>query len=530
MRMRVTRSIASIIAMLLVFVVSCSALAAPSDYDKSSPNILQEDYLYGEAAIVIDGDTGDVLFGKNARSRMYPASTTKIMTLLLALEAIEEGRVTMDTVITVPPEAEDIPSDSSRVWIYGGDMMAFGDLLYGLMLPSGNDCANAIAVLLAGSLDAFVAQMNQRATELGCTGTHFMNAHGYHDQNHYSTALDLALITKEALQYDLTTQICTTTSYTMYTSRGEIELSSKINLLNPNSSYYYEDCIGVKTGTHSNAGKCFVGAASRDGVKLITVTLKCIDDEGDTGLTGDQKKFTDTIRLFDYGFTCYTAYSLDQMFDSVRSRIATIRISNAADMDGTGGVILPNLAQISDSEYARMIRSDSEEAMTAALDDFASRCSITVTDNLVAPISVGEIIGELTYTAQNGEQITAKLISDRDVAAYEAPMTIYDVFPFLHFFDSTFVKLLILVIVVLLITLALYGHAKRVRKERRRRELYERKRQEYMRRQREAAYGRKPQQHTSGNRSRTTSANRPRSTGKKNTRTHSNDDDLFGNF
>ena len=144
MRMRTTRILSVLLRVWILLLASVPAIAAPEDYDKNAPQTLQEDYLYGEAAVAIDADTGDVLFSKNSRVRMYPASTTKIMTLLLAVES----GWSFDTPVTIPPEAGDIPSDSSIVPVYSGETTTFGELLYGMMLHSGNDAANAVAVLV----------------------------------------------------------------------------------------------------------------------------------------------------------------------------------------------------------------------------------------------------------------------------------------------------------------------------------------------------------------------------------------------
>lgn len=467
------RSLASLLIVLFLLLTPSLALAAPEDYDVNTPEALTQDELYGESAVAIDADTGEILFSKNARVRMYPASTTKVMTLLLAVES----GWSLDTPVTIPPEAAAIPSDSSTVPVYPGEVMSFGDLLYGLMLHSGNDAANAVAVLVSGSIPAFVQRMNERAVELGCTGTHFANAHGYHDENHYSTAMDLALITREALKHDEVRTIVSTTSYTMHifsSNRTEIPLSNTNAMLNSGNTYYFEECIGVKTGTHSRAGQCFVGAAVRDGVTLVTVTLNCSESV---------QRWIDSIRLFRYGFTRYTPYSLEQMFDLTSSRFRTTRLSNAADNDEYDGVLQLKITQVSDSSYQRMIQTDSDGAMAAALDDFVQRAEIHLVDNLAAPVSMGEIVGSFSYTTQDGQVITASLIAARDIAAQPERMTIYDLFPFLHAFDNPLVTLLAIVLLLLVLSVALYFRARRRRIERRRRELYEQRRREYMRRQ-----------------------------------------------
>ncbi len=483
MRTRAIRCLASLIAIALLLLFAAPALAAPSDYDASAPQTLAADQLYADAAIVIDADTGEVLFTKNASARMYPASTTKIMTLLLALETGWD----LDTVVTIPPEAQNIAADSSIVPVYAGETMTFRDLLYGMMLRSGNDAANAVAVLVSGSVPAFVERMNARAAELGCTDTHFANAHGYHDDNHYTTAQDMARIAQAGMQNETFRQIVSTYAYTLNISgRGEVPITNGNLMINPDGAYYDEDCIGIKTGFHSRAGYCFIGAAARDGVSLITVALGC-----------EQREYTwtDTSRLFDFGFSCYTGYSVGQMFELAGDEIAAIRVSNAAEDDEMGGLLTLEITNISDSEYERMVRTGDEVGLDAALADFVARSSVVPVSDLAAPVVEGEIIGSFSYTALDGEEITATVIAGRSVEEQPEPTTVYDVFPFLRVFDSTLVKLLAIVLALLVLVLILRARAARRRRERRRQELYEQRRREYMQRRRAAErsyYDRRP--------------------------------------
>ena len=472
MRIRATRCLAALLAIALALLLAPSALAAPSDYDSDAPHALAEDHLYGQAAVVMDADTGEVLFGKNARERMYPASTTKIMTLLLALETGWD----LDTLVTIPPEAENIPSDSSVVPVYSGETMTFRDLLYGMMMRSGNDAANAVAVLVGGSVPGFVERMNARAAELGCENTHFANPHGYHDENHYTTAQDMAVIARAGMQIDAFREIVSTYAYTLnISSRGEIPITNGNAMLNPTGSYYDPDSIGIKTGYHSHAGYCHVGAASRDGVTLITVTFQC--EQRDYG-------WIDTERLSEFGFSCYTGYSLDRLFEMAGSRIATVRVSNAHEDDPEDGLLEMRITGVSDPSYARFVRTGDEAALSAALDDFVSRSSVGDLSNLTAPISTGEIVGSFAYTAQDGTQITATLIAGRDIAEQPDPTTIYDLFPFLRVFDNALVRILAVVLLLIVVLLVLRARAERRRRERRRRELYERRKREYLQRQR----------------------------------------------
>ena len=472
--LRHIKGLAVLLAVALTLFSAAPAPAeSPSDYNRNVPQLLREGHLYSESAILVDASNGDVLFSKNARQRMYPASTTKVMTLLLALES----GIAMDTTIVIPKQASEIPLDSSLVPVFPGDVMTFRDLLYGFMLTSGNDGANAIAVMVSGSVEAFVDRMNKRAKELGCEDTHFANPHGYHEPTHYSTALDLARIASEAVKLDTFRKITSTPSYTMHIQRGNTEVETRATnsnaLLKQDNTYYYADCIGIKTGYHSMAGQCFVGAAERDGVRLVTVDLHS---------TGSLEKWIDTIRMFNYGFTCYTGYSMEEMFKVAGSQIATLRVSNAIETDPYDGMLNLKIAQISDPDYVRMVENDNDAAMQEAIQDFVSRCELTVTSDMVAPVSEGEIIGKLRYLDQSGREITALLVADRTIPEQPAKAKLTDLFPVLTYFENPLVIMLAAVLILLIVLVLIAGAVRGVRKDRRRMKIYEAKRLEYMRR------------------------------------------------
>ena len=195
--MRRNLKITVCLILILCVCLSLSVMAVtPQEYNKAFPEKLDPGHLYGRSCILINADTGDILFEKDADTRRYPASTTKIMTCILALEYGPMGQqVTLPAGITVD-------SSSSRMNLNIGDTMLFDDLVYGMMLASGNDAAKAIAVIVSGSEAKFVQLMNQKAQELGMTvnTTHFDNVHGLHSSNHYTTARDLAVIMSYALK------------------------------------------------------------------------------------------------------------------------------------------------------------------------------------------------------------------------------------------------------------------------------------------------------------------------------------------
>ena len=451
------------------------ASAAPSDWDENNPGALLPTHLYAQTAVLIDAETGDVLFDKDSLVRMYPASTTKIMTLLLAVES----DIPLDEEITIPDVAENVPSDSSKVPVYAGERMSFEDLLYGTMLHSGNDGANAIAYLVGGSVAEFVTMMNDRAAEIGCTGTHFSNAHGYHDETHYSTAHDLALIAQEGMRNETFRQIVSAATYTMAptVNRGAYNLTNTAAMVNPASQYYYEGCVGIKTGFHSRAGQCFVGALERDGVSLISVVLGAGRTSSDTAF-----KWEDTEKLFEYGLSQYQPYLLTDLYEASGRNINTVSIANAAEDDAQKGLLELRLSQLSDDSYTVRIRTGNE-AMAEALADFAANTQITYNEGLQAPIDEGQIVGTLTYTAPDGTVITGMLSAERAMQARPEHASIYDVLPFLlplePFFSSGFAWVALALVLLVIFILLIHRARKKAATNRRRAAVYRAKRRAY---------------------------------------------------
>ena len=215
-----------------------------------------------QAAYLIEANSGRVLYAKNENARLPMASTTKIMTALLA---IESGR--MDETVTVPDAA--VGTEGSSMHLKSGETIRLADLVYGLMLTSGNDAAVAIACLLDGSTGAFAARMNARAAEMGLNETHFVNPNGLHDPDHYTTARDLVLLGAAAMENPVFAAVVGT-QYRKTEGSNPHTLKNKNRLL-----WEYEGGIGVKTGYTKTAGKCLVFAAERGGMKLVGAILNC---------------------------------------------------------------------------------------------------------------------------------------------------------------------------------------------------------------------------------------------------------------
>lgn len=267
------------IAMLL-----CLALLAGGSIQATAQTVIPPE-ITARGAVLMDADTGQVLYGKNQYDRMEPASLTKIMTALLALEQGE-----MSTAVTMPREGMDRMWESTTIGLQVGETLSREGMLYGMMLESGNDAANALAVSLAGSMSGFVEEMNREALELGLTGTHFANAHGLPDPRHYSTAYDLAQITREALKNPQFAQIAGTAAYTLREGHRTRRLSNTSGMVIPGAASYYSGAIATKTGWTDDAGYCLMTVARRDDRTLIAIVLDS------TAITGDSHL------LLNYGF------------------------------------------------------------------------------------------------------------------------------------------------------------------------------------------------------------------------------------
>lgn len=237
------------------------------------------------SAILVDADSGRVLYEENADERRLIASTTKLMTALVAVEQTAQ----LSQVVTV--ESEWLQTEGSSIYLQAGEQITMEALLYGLLLESGNDAAMVIAYVCAGGVEEFARLMNQKAGELGMSGSHFANPSGLDDEEHYSTARDMAALAAACLENETVAAICAARSATFGT-RTFVNHNKLLSM--------YDGCVGMKTGYTQAAGRTLVSAASRDGQTLIAVTL------------GDPDDWDDHMALFDYGFAAYPAATLCQ--------------------------------------------------------------------------------------------------------------------------------------------------------------------------------------------------------------------------
>ncbi len=265
------KTVKIILVTILLFVYTNSNAAA------STPQ------TSGKAAVLLDGQSGRILFESNSREKLPMASTTKIMTAIVALE-----HANLDDKINIPPEASGV--EGSSIWLSAGETHTLEDLLYALMLRSGNDAATAIAFHIAGSVEEFASMMNRTAKKIGAMDTSFVNPHGLHDDHHYTTAYDLALIASYGLKNPIFEKIVSTKNHSMPWEGHEWDRAMR----NKNKILWtYEGANGVKTGYTKKAGRCFVGSAKRDGMQLVAVVLNC------------GPMFEEATNLLDYGFRNY---------------------------------------------------------------------------------------------------------------------------------------------------------------------------------------------------------------------------------
>ena len=287
-----------------------------------------------ESAILMDADTGIILYEKNIHTRQYPASITKVMTALLAQE-----NCAMDEVITFSHNAVyTVERGSSNIGIDENETLSMEDALYALLLASANEVANGIAEHVSGSVEAFAELMNEKAAQIGCEDTHFVNPHGLPDENHYTSAYDMALIAREFFSYE---NLCTISGTALYhisataTQPDEIDLGNHNKMLagtNRGSKYYYEDLIGGKTGYTDVARQTLVTCAERDGIRLICVVMK---DES-------PNQYKDSAALYDYGFANYEKISAWEITDSKQLMEEACRV--AQDTTGVPYQVIDDLS------------------------------------------------------------------------------------------------------------------------------------------------------------------------------------------
>lgn len=296
-----------VLSMLLIQCVAVQAVYAEEVADKRNAENNTANAgpaLAGNAisAIVMDADSGTVIFEKNSHQKLPPASITKIMTMLLVMEAIEEGKLKLTDMVTTSERAASM--GGSQIFLEVGEQMTVEDMLKGVAMASGNDASVALAEKIAGTEEQFVAMMNERAQQLGMKDTHFMNSNGLPVENHYSSAYDIAILSRELMKFDQIRSF--TGKYQDYLRK---DTDKPFWLVNTNKLVrFYDGVDGIKTGYTSEAKYCLSASASRDGMRLIAVVM---------GAPSTKVRNAEVTQMLDYSFAQYMNYPLIQKGDLI---------------------------------------------------------------------------------------------------------------------------------------------------------------------------------------------------------------------
>ncbi len=382
--------------------------ASPRDWDKKAPQgELLDTAVKAEAAILMDEKTGKILFEKNADARLYPASITKIMTCLLAVEYIKSGHKMSElvTVGTLPK----LPSGYVNIGLKSGETLPLETLLYALMLPSANDAANAIAIHVGGNIEAFVQMMNDKAQQLGMINTHYTNPYGLHNTEHYTSARDMALLAKEARKYPEFTKLTSTFKYTAPATNEHDawKWENHNKLINPNKgeAYGYIYATGVKTGYTDPARYTLVSSAKKDNMSLIGVILK----------DGKPDYWVDSVTMLEYGFQFYDTLDLKKLLSS--QAIDPLEVKNAAGTDPGQGVLQLTLLPKTVNAYI----TDQKEIISGLRADpsqFVANVQITKD---TAPIAQDEVVGTVTFSYKESVVYECDLLASREVKEMPTP-------------------------------------------------------------------------------------------------------------
>ena len=362
-----------ITSFLLALIIEFSLFPMAYAHDEDNMDIVGDAV---PSAILIEAETGEIIFQKDAYSRRSPASVTKIMTMLLAAEAVEKGVVSLDESVVASARAASM--GGSQIWLEEGEAMSFGEMLKCIAVVSANDCCVAIAEHLAGSEEAFVARMNEKAISLGLENSNFVCCSGLSDSDeHYSCAYDLAMISRELLRYDFIRKF--TTTWTDSIRNGEFILNNTNKLV-----YHFPDTTGLKTGFTSKAGHCLAASARREETEFIAVVLSC---------ESSASRFEGAKSLLNYAFSNYTLISVEELCS-----LPPIKVE-MGKADCINGVI---------SDKNILIKKDIESALS---------CLPQLPEKISAPIENGQKLGTVKIMSDNVLIKEIDVISEAEIAS-----------------------------------------------------------------------------------------------------------------
>lgn len=352
-----------------------SDIDVPLDSTPVNAAIGQTLDIKAKSVVLMEPNTGKVLYEANSDEKLPPASITKIMSLLLVMEAIDRGDISLETVVTASEHA--CSMGGSQIWLEPGETMTVNDLLKAAVIASANDACVALGETVAGSEEGFVALMNERAKELGMTNTHFVNCTGLDAEEHLTTAYDVALMSSALIKHDLIKDYSTVWMDTLRDGKSEIVNTNKL-------VRFYEGTTGLKTGTTSTAKYCLSATAERNGLELVAVVMA-----GESS----NDRFSGAKKLLDYGFANYNYSSIDAGLDEKTELEVLKGTQKTVEVlpQGNLNVLLPKSA-------SGKIERDT-----------------VLSDEVTAPVKKGDVLGTVTVTL-NGERLgEIPLVAKEDV-------------------------------------------------------------------------------------------------------------------
>jgi D-alanyl-D-alanine carboxypeptidase (penicillin-binding protein 5/6) len=371
-----------------------------------------------KSAVVIDANSGDTIYAQEAEKKLSPAGTSNIMTAVIALENASLG----DAYTVTEDALANVKYDQPQLGIKVGETYTLEQLLYAILLNSDNDAANAIAIGISGTIDAFVEKMNKKAEDLGLSNTHFANPTGLQNENHYISAGDLAALARYAMQNPDFRNIVKTQKYDMQTPHGAQTLLSTNHLVSRYKYpyHYYTGAIGIKSGNSADAGYCLVSAAEKNSLYIISVVMGCDNTDAKDGAYS----FTDTAKMLDYIFENYKSVLLARKGDIVYDS----KVSQAKD-----GVRVA--ITVEDDVYITLKNTADPDSITS---------EVNIIQDLKAPIHTGDYFGTVTYS-YNGKTVkTANVVAANDVKRDF----------FLHIFGSIFGFIFNPIVLIIIIVIA----------------------------------------------------------------------------
>jgi len=439
------RKVFTILLVLIFTFIPVAALAdgfvtlPPSASSTTSPPSIN-----AEGAMLVDLDTNTILYSKNADAQCYPASLTKMMTLLISFENCKDPNT---ETITVPKESLELPADSSLAYIQTGDIITVEDMFYAMMLPSGNDAAVALAMHFGTSISGFVDMMNKKAQELNMTGTHFENPDGLHSAQHYTTPRDLATLSIELTKHPELIAVTSATSYSVHATRGGQQIEWKVlntnGMINSTNTEYLAGVKGLKTGYTIPAGNCLATYYEKNGRRMVCVITK-------TGANHDRSD--DTKKLYAYGLDNFSTLNLTDVFSN---RTYIVKVDNYATDDEFNGQLELYLTKGDPVYYT------TSKQLANKIIGGTDPLMVQMPAGLIAPVSIGAVAGTITFSI-NGEQLyVAQAKASRTIEAniiIPPDLTPIDGISKSHTFD--FIKqpkVYIPIIVVFALTILIYG-------------------------------------------------------------------------